>query len=87
VSEHLRKSKVKVKSALNVFNKTISQIEQANKILEEGVAKGKENYDLTCNQIKHLDMVLDGISVDITQHEAEIKKNNELLAKLKGLTK
>lgn len=87
MSKHIKLSKIKVNGALNVFNKTISKIIEANKILEQGVELAKKSHDDTCTLIKNLEGKLDTYSVDIVQHEAEIKKNNDLLSRLQGLTK
>jgi chromosome segregation ATPase len=87
MSKHIRNSKRKVSHALSNFNKTIAKLQEANQILEQGVATAKKSYDDTCSEIKNLESKLDEYSVDLAQHESEIKKNNELISKFQNLTK
>lgn len=78
-------SKAIVDAAVSQFTKVIAKIEQANKLLEQGVAENQAEYDQTCGEIVALQQKVDQISADIITHLSEVSKNKKTIEKFKGM--
>ena len=83
---HIIKSQKTVKKALSIFDKAIDTIHKATETLHAGIDKADRDLAVVRQEIMELEVTADNIGQTIIDSLEEVRANDALVAKLKGLT-
>lgn len=83
MTKHTVTAQRKVAKAMTVFSQAIKEVESAQEILKQGVKQDSLTVTSLKNQMLNLEAQIVAVNVEKDAKGSEIKKNADLLSKLK----